>query len=443
MSRYLVILILSVAAITFAQQTTSNIRDNQLRQLRAEIAAGNIVYRLSEPEEIKAILGPPQAENTSPDGDMLALKMTYPDVFVAFGKVKNEKSSPFTLQFLAIRGERMNIGEGGPVLRNNSDLKKLSLFEGFQNVSLRKLDLRNELELIRTMNYDDLTEWPPIEMLPAGFDSKRVLEEGKDPGLGVRALHKQGITGKGVGIAIIDQPLLLGHKEYTSRIVRYDTTGLMGVAPQMHGPPVASIAVGRNIGVAPEAALTYLAVPMWRGDNIFFVRALQKVLAWNAELPEDEKIRVVSISTGMFRWWPNFAAWKEALRHAEEAGIFVVTCDTVMLNYGLLNLLDGKDRDDPNSYVAGISADEKPVLRVPAGYKTVANHRGIDGYTYYREAGSSWAAPYIAGLAALAFQVKKDIKPKQITECLIQSATHTHAGPVVNPRQFIELVKQK
>ncbi len=73
--------------------------------------------------------------------------------------------------------------------------------------------------------------------------------------MAIRALHAEGITGKGVGIAIIDQPLLVGHEEYASEIIRYDATGLVGVPPQMHGSPVASVAVGKQIGVAPEAVL--------------------------------------------------------------------------------------------------------------------------------------------------------------------------------------------
>ena len=53
----------------------------------------------------------------------------------------------------------------------------------------------------------------------------------------------------------------------------------------------------------------------------------------------------------------------------------------------------------------------------------------------------SWAAPYIAGLAALAFQVNPDVQPQTIVEQLVKTATPTEAGPIVNPRAFIESVK--
>jgi len=51
--------------------------------------------------------------------------------------------------------------------------------------------------------------------------SKNFLEEGKNPGLGIRDLHKRGFTGKGVKVAIIDQKLRLTHIEYKDRIERY------------------------------------------------------------------------------------------------------------------------------------------------------------------------------------------------------------------------------
>jgi hypothetical protein len=35
-----------------------------------------------------------------------------------------------------------------------------------------------------------------------------------NPGLGVRELHEEGITGKGVTVAIIDQNMILDHPEF-------------------------------------------------------------------------------------------------------------------------------------------------------------------------------------------------------------------------------------
>jgi hypothetical protein len=54
----------------------------------------------------------------------------------------------------------------------------------------------------------------------------------------------------------------------------------------------------------------------------------------------------------------------------------------------------------------------------------------------------SWAAPYLAGLAALAYQVDPQIEPERIVELWLQTAVQTEAGPIINPVGFIEAVRK-
>ncbi len=81
------------------------------------------------------------------------------------------------------------------------------------------------------------------------------------------------------------------------------------------------------------------------------------------------------------------------------------------------------------------------VLLVPTN-RTTASHNGPEVYTYWTNGGMSWAAPYLAGLAALAYQVNPEIKPKTIVELWLQTAVRTDAGPIVNPTGFIESVRK-
>ncbi|HPD01418.1 MAG TPA: peptidase S8, partial [Acetivibrio sp.] len=80
--------------------------------------------------------------------------------------------------------------------------------------SIKDLDLTGEYDTLLKVTFDTRTEWPSKDKLPKEFNPQEIIEIGKDPGLGIRDLHNQGITGQGVNVAIIDQPLLLGHKEY-------------------------------------------------------------------------------------------------------------------------------------------------------------------------------------------------------------------------------------
>ncbi|MFW5850507.1 MAG: hypothetical protein ACOCXN_12150, partial [Spirochaetota bacterium] len=84
------------------------------------------------------------------------------------------------------------------------------------------INLRGSLNAVLRASFDSKTVWPDPGAMPAGFDPAKVMELGRNPGLGVQALHDRGITGRGVGIAIIDQPLLTTHEEYADRLLLYE-----------------------------------------------------------------------------------------------------------------------------------------------------------------------------------------------------------------------------
>jgi serine protease AprX len=430
------------AAFLFSSIKTDN-NDDLITKIKNGLKSGQIAYKLSTPEEIISVLGKPTKQKEDRDGGMQMLGFEYPDIQLAFWKMRNDPA-PFTLRHIYYKEKPLDIGEEDKlVLRKNDDLNKIDRFWGLANISLVKLDLREQMKFLNAMTFDSLTEWPPEDRMPEGFHPGMFIANAKNPGLGVRTLHEKGIDGTGVGIAIIDQPLLLGHTEYTSKINRYDETSLGEMSPQMHGSPVTSIAVGQNIGVAPGASLTYFAIPMWERDNMPYITTLKKIFELNKTIPEKEKIRAVSISTGGFSSQPHYEEWKEALAQADTQGILVVTCDPAMLDYGILSLNPGEDPDKFESYKSGIYVSEGDVIRVPGANKTMASHRGNDVYTFDRMGGMSWGAPYIAGLAALAYQVDPNIQPKEIIQLLIETVVKTDVGPIVNPAGFIERVRAK
>jgi len=406
--------------------------------IRSAVAAGKLSFRLTTSDDVKALLGPPVKETTEKDGRMELLILDYGEVRARFGRSR-DFDAPFALYEVTVHGKGIDIGQRRQiVLRDTEDLKKFDGFWGLCNVSLAKLDLRDQLELLQTMPFDSRTVWPEANRLPAGFNPVQVLEQGKNPGLGVRALHSQGIDGKGVGIAIIDQPLLKDHPEYADRIVSYEAIEVSGVPPQMHGPGVTSIAVGKSCGVAPAANLHYYAIPMWKWKKCQpYCDVIEKILQSNEGLKPSERVRVVSISTGMFPQWADFLRWEATLKKAEQQGVLIITCSTTAINYNTLTRAFGKDPEDPNSYLSVIHVPGSDFIMVPAGNRTTASHEGPGVYTYWTEAGMSWATPYLAGLAALAFQVNPEITPGKIFEWLPQTAVSTNAGSIVNPRAKI------
>ncbi len=153
---------------------------------------------------------------------------------------------------------------------NPGKLMELPKYDDQWQVDLRSsdltnLDLRENFEDLIHADFDSKTQWPGE--LPDGFNPEMIMELGKNPGLGLRELHQKGITRKGVGIAIIDQSLLVDHVEYKEQLKMYEEIHCYDERASMHGPAVASIAVGKTVGVAPEQTFIILLKPMGSTKN--------------------------------------------------------------------------------------------------------------------------------------------------------------------------------
>ena len=304
---------------------------------------------------------------------------------------------------------------------------------------LTTMDLRN-VDLFKN-TFDSFTPWPPGDMLPKAFDPKRVLQWGKCPGLGVRALHELGVTGKGVHVAIIDQPLLKGHEEYKPQLVQYTAIDCEEVPSQMHGPAVASLFVGRTCGVAPEAKLHFWAEPSWKRDFKYRCEALEQIMAYNEGRPKGEQIRVVSVSKGFSRE-PNLDRWQKLLQLAESKGIYVIHCGADMSGAGCPVF---EDRDDPNKYLLWHHAGNRPFkeseqLCAPVDNRTTAHWETEDAYIFWSQGGLSWGAPFIAGVATLGLQQNPTLTPGAIRKHLYATGTAFNNGRLINPKRFVETV---
>jgi hypothetical protein len=417
----------------------------QAARLEAALGARQLSWRFSEPKEVARLIGRPRREETRPDGGMEILTWHYGSgLAVRFVRMQNEHGAPLPFGLVGYEGKnvpRAGRPQGQPLRpRSISDLKKMdTVFEGLMGMDLTALDLTKEEKLLRSMPFDTFTKWPGAEKLPKAFDPQEIMESGKNPGLGMRALHARGMDGRGVGVAVIDQPLLPDHAEIEGRIKTIAELGVEGFGPQMHGPAVASLAIGGTCGAAPGASLYYASVAMWADESVgnrHYIQALESVLDLNKN--SGANIRVVSISTGMFGKNAHFDEWRALLERAEATGVLVITCDleATGLRYGLLRPLG--DRDGPGGYTAGTYA-RKGDLLVPGDGRAYAGRLGRDAYVYGPVGGMSWAAPWIAGLAALGFQANPGLSPAEIRKYLIESATNMPYGSVANPERFLEM----
>ena len=337
----------------------------------------------------------------------------------------------------------------------------------YRSSDLSDLNLTQSLEGLLYSDFDIQTVWPPAEMLPVGFDPKKIMDLGKDPGLGIRQLQVQGITGSGVGIAIIDLPMLVDHQEYASQLKLYEEISIdPSTVSQMHGPAVSSIAVGKTVGVAPDADLYFIAD--WPGtftglgnfdyDFSYLAKAVRRILEINQSLPNGHKIRVISISVGWRSDEKGYTDMVAAVNEAKKAGIFVISM-SIHDTYGWDMMGMGRsvlaDPNDFGSYTipafwSGDNFDPKyfstNYLLIPMDARTTASPTGNKDYVFYSTGGMSWTAPYLAGVYALACQIDPKITPEKFWSTALQTGKTTQVeyngkqisfGVILNPQALI------
>ena len=106
----------------------------------------------------------------------------------------------------------------------------------------------------------------------------------------------------------------------------------------------------------------------------------------------------------------------------------MISCDPNSIDFGNLTRAQDEAPDSPESY-APEAWDRRPhPLWVPGGNRTRASYKGDAVYAFDVVGGRSWSTPYLAGVAALGFQVNPALSPAKAKELLIKSATLTKNG---------------
>jgi hypothetical protein len=263
--------------------------------------------------------------------------------------------------------------------------------------------------------------------------------------------------------------MLTDHQEYAAQLRLYEEINILPGPSEMHGPAVASIAVGKTVGVAPQADLYYMAcypVDWGLGGNTsynfhYIAQAIQRILEINQGLPAGQKIRVISISVG---WRPEQKGYDEitaAVKKAKESGLLVVS-SSLETSFGFkFHGLGRSPLSDPDKiesygpgefwakeYLAGNQFSDR--LLVPMDSRTTASPGGTGDYVFYRQGGWSWAIPYIAAVYALAAQVRPDITPDLFWSTALKTGqtiklpqdNGIHLGPILDPAALISALQK-
>ena len=273
--------------------------------------------------------------------------------------------------------------------------------------------------------FDTNTIWP--KQLPDGFSPHETIETNKTPGLGLKDLHKQGYTGKGINVAIVDSILLTDHVEYKDRLVYYKNLDTQNKTPPLRGGAIASILAGKTIGVAPECNLYYVAVNSGDDSNTdtsysygedyvypAYLEGITHILDLNDTLPQEDKIQILVVSKhlNLINMRSEYLPIKQRI---ESANIYLVSesyDEPLQFDIATKRPLD--DPDDFSAYFPRNYIHTRMPL-IPTGNLTLAATTGVEDYVFYPNANEtySWKSPYVAGCYALALQADPTITPER------------------------------
>ena len=302
--------------------------------------------------------------------------------------------------------------------------------------------------------------------------------------VGADKLWAAGITGKGVGVAVIDSGISGDMPDFknadgSSRITANVIANPGATRPGDdvgHGTHVAGIIAGNSfnrdagdpargayVGIAPEADLITIKVADDAGDSTVLdvITALQFVV----DHKDDLNIRVVNLSVSS----DTPASYLDdpldaAVEFAWHAGIVVVAAagnrgdaadavqyapgnDPYVISVGATDEVDTPDPGDDTIAAfssRGITQDgvAKPDMVAPgarivaplamgSAFQTLCPQCVVGG-EYLRIGGTSMAAPVVAGAAALLLQARPELNPDQVKALLTEN-------PRRGPRDGLDL----
>ncbi len=293
--------------------------------------------------------------------------------------------------------------------------------------------------------------------------------------IGADTLHWKGITGKEVGVAIVDTGIWANPGK--SKYLANDTDGKRRIVAHFdaiagkeistsassddngHGSHVASVLASSRYkhsefnGVAPDANL--IIIKAFDDDGIGTYANVVRALDWAVKNKDEHQIRVLNLS---FSAEPRSYYWDDPLNQAVmaawRAGIVVVAAAG---NSGPAAMTIGVPGNVPYVITAGAMTDSvtpmdwsddtlasfssagptaeafvKPDLVAPGGHirgmmgkenKIAKKHPHYhDGDAYYTMSGTSQATAVVSGVAALMLEAQPWLTPDQIKCKLMSSA---------------------
>lgn len=298
-------------------------------------------------------------------------------------------------------------------------------------------------ETLFQIAFNEETLWGKTRYPHAG-----VFEQMKNPGLGIRALHANGITGEGINIAVVDKPILKNHSEFSGRLSAYTeiTKHERNADYHFHGMTCASFACGKTTGTAPGAKLFYFAYPdYFTDDNMYwqyYFTAFDMIIEHNKT--SKDKINIVSVSAGVpktkVKLFDDLLHYEKRMR---ENGLYLIDSNHFGQTFTCASRVYGISVENADGYKLDnwqVNPWDKNRILIPSGGRTGACNSGIDQFIYGgNQSCYSWAIPYLCGVFALSMQCNASVTYSDFCALAQQTAYVNRQGlKMINPRGIME-----
>lgn len=309
--------------------------------------------------------------------------------------------------------------------KNNSDYIPSIKFSG---KILPDLDWSQSKEIFDYLSFDDKTfSQTSKEHLPEWYNPSEVFQKGKTIGLWIDDVHRAWYTWKWVSVAICDWQLKPHNDVQTKGYVVEDHAS--GIPDYYHASAVSSILVWKQTGIAPESDLYFFAEKQNSSERDWWddlKLALDGILEQNKKLPDDKKIRVVSISGPLY--WKGI---EDIVKKLENSWVWVLDSGEFWKSFWYLEKKDPMwDPNDFSNYQHCLWRHKSHLRKLDAlfvnsGDRTVADPRNPTAYRHDTHACASWAIPVVAWYYALACQADPTMTPKRFKKLARETSFQT------------------
>lgn len=307
---------------------------------------------------------------------------------------------------------------------------------GFSNINLngKKFDENISRETLRKITFNSNTIFP--QNSPIGYDNSMLGVDDE-----IQKIHSMGLTGNGINIAVIDQPISSIHNEIKDSLISFNDNAI-NKNTEMHGTIVTSLLTGKNTGVAPNAKLHYFQVDAAPVDYYIngVVKSLEDIYKMNEQGAD---IKIVNVSGPIIVDKNNFYQPKvtELIDMLKRQGCYVIDSNIfAKSNFTCIN----KDYQNGEYYYSNWQEVNKNAYKekiaIPTGGKLYPSPFGESDYWYKSNSTYSWAIPKLCGLFALCLEANPQLSYDEFVRISNETTITNNEGvTTINPVGIVEM----